>query len=110
MRTSSNSAGGFGAQLPKGTETQPHTASQGWGTQGHKHRVPILLFSFPQEESKNFVSSSRRKQYGSSEYLSQADTAGRRAVPTLELQDPTSSPSAPPGLQAEDQVCGSEEK
>ncbi|XP_048824915.1 leucine zipper protein 1 [Lagopus muta] len=55
------------------------------------------------EESKNFVSSSRRKQYGSSEYLSQADTAGRRAVPTLELQDPTSSPSAPPGLQAEDQ-------
>lgn len=56
------------------------------------------------DESKDFVSSSRRKQYGSSEYLSQADTAGRRAVPPPEqLQDPTSNPNTPPGLQAEDQ-------
>ncbi|XP_015738897.1 leucine zipper protein 1 isoform X2 [Coturnix japonica] len=55
------------------------------------------------DESKEFVSSSRRKQYGSSEFLSQADTVGRRAVPPSELQDPTSSPNTPPGLQAEDQ-------
>ncbi|XP_021231093.1 leucine zipper protein 1 [Numida meleagris] len=55
------------------------------------------------DESKDFVSSSRRKQYGSSEYLSQADTAARRAVPTLELQDPVPGPPTPPGLQAEEQ-------
>ncbi|XP_065600423.1 leucine zipper protein 1 [Cyrtonyx montezumae] len=55
------------------------------------------------DESKDFVSSSRRKQYGSSEYLLQADTVGRRAVPPLELQDPPPGPSTPPGPQAEEQ-------
>ncbi|XP_041878470.1 leucine zipper protein 1 isoform X1 [Corvus kubaryi] len=55
------------------------------------------------DESKDFVSSSRRKQYGSSEYLLQADTSGRRIATKVELQDPESNFPAPPGLQGEEQ-------
>ncbi|XP_005529938.1 PREDICTED: leucine zipper protein 1 [Pseudopodoces humilis] len=57
----------------------------------------------PPDESKDFVSSSRRKQYGSSEYLLQADTLGKRIATRVELQDPESSSPAPPGLQGEEQ-------
>ncbi|NXH44690.1 LUZP1 protein, partial [Dicaeum eximium] len=56
------------------------------------------------DESKDFVSSSRRKQYGSSEYLLQADTLGKRTATKVELQDPESSSPAPPGLPGEEQV------
>ncbi|KAM6995980.1 leucine zipper protein 1 [Passerculus sandwichensis] len=56
----------------------------------------------PPDESKDFVSSSRRKQYGSSEYLLQADTLGKRTA-KVELQEPESSSPAPPGLQGEEQ-------
>ncbi|NXD84941.1 LUZP1 protein, partial [Halcyon senegalensis] len=56
------------------------------------------------DESKDFVPSSRRKQYGSSEYLSQADAAGRRPATKVELQHPEPNPPAPLGLQAEEQV------
>ncbi|NXF23893.1 LUZP1 protein, partial [Rhodinocichla rosea] len=56
----------------------------------------------PPDESKDFVSSSRRKQYGSSEYLLQADTLGKRTA-KVELQDPESNLPAPPGLQGEEQ-------
>lgn len=62
------------------------------------------LFSFAQDESKDFVPSSRRKQYGSSEYLSQVDTQGKRLATKMELQDPESNPHAPLGLQVEEQV------
>ncbi|XP_062365200.1 leucine zipper protein 1 [Cinclus cinclus] len=55
------------------------------------------------DESKDFVSSSRRKQYGSSEYLLQADTLGKRTATKVELQDPESSSPAPAGLQGEEQ-------
>ncbi|NXL88935.1 LUZP1 protein, partial [Alectura lathami] len=55
------------------------------------------------DESKNFVPSSRRKQYGSSEYLSQADTPGKWLATRLELQDTVSSPHMPLSLQAEEQ-------
>ncbi|NXM37701.1 LUZP1 protein, partial [Gymnorhina tibicen] len=55
------------------------------------------------DESKDFVSSSRRKQYGSSEYLLQADTLGKRIATKVELQDPESNSPAPPGLQGEEQ-------
>lgn len=63
-----------------------------------------FFFSFAQDDSKDFVSSSRRKQYGSSEFLLQADTPGKRTASKVELQDPESSSSAPPGLQGEEQV------
>ncbi|NXX76684.1 LUZP1 protein, partial [Urocolius indicus] len=56
------------------------------------------------DESKDFVPSSRRKQCGSSEYLSQADTPGKRP-PKMELQDPESNPHTPLGLHGEEQVC-----
>ncbi|NXC11183.1 LUZP1 protein, partial [Orthonyx spaldingii] len=55
------------------------------------------------DESKDFVSSSRRKQYSSSEYLLQADTPGRRIATKVELQDPESNCPAPPALQGEEQ-------
>ncbi|XP_054504418.2 leucine zipper protein 1 [Agelaius phoeniceus] len=54
----------------------------------------------PPDESKDFVSSSRRKQYGSSEYLLQAD---KRTATKVELQDPESNSPAPAGLQGEEQ-------
>ncbi|XP_014804665.1 PREDICTED: leucine zipper protein 1 isoform X1 [Calidris pugnax] len=57
------------------------------------------------DESKDFVPSSRRKQYGSSEYLSQVDTPGKRPAAKMELQDPETNLHAPLGLQAEEQVC-----
>ncbi|NWV23158.1 LUZP1 protein, partial [Origma solitaria] len=57
----------------------------------------------PPDESKDFVSSSRRKKYGSSEYLLQADTSGKRTATKVELQDPESNSPAPPGLQGEEQ-------
>ncbi|NXS15982.1 LUZP1 protein, partial [Mystacornis crossleyi] len=57
------------------------------------------------DESKDFASSSRRKQYGSSEYLLQPDTPGKRTATKVELQDPESNCPAPPGLQGEEQVC-----
>ncbi|NXG73517.1 LUZP1 protein, partial [Baryphthengus martii] len=57
------------------------------------------------DENKDFVPSSRRKQYGSSEYLSQVDTAGKRPATKMELQDPESNPHASLDLQAEEQVC-----
>ncbi|NXD27058.1 LUZP1 protein, partial [Spelaeornis formosus] len=56
------------------------------------------------DESKDCVSSSRRKLYGSSEYLLQADTPGRRTATKVELQDPESNSPAPPGLQGEEEV------
>ncbi|NWV51706.1 LUZP1 protein, partial [Daphoenositta chrysoptera] len=57
----------------------------------------------PPDESKDFVSSSRRKQYGSSEYLLQADSPGKRTATKVELQDLESNSPAPPGLQGEEQ-------
>ncbi|NXU54742.1 LUZP1 protein, partial [Turnix velox] len=57
----------------------------------------------PPDESKDLVPSSRRKQYGSSEYLSQADTPGKRLASGMEEKDPNSSPQAPLGLQVEEQ-------
>ncbi|NXJ70341.1 LUZP1 protein, partial [Rostratula benghalensis] len=59
----------------------------------------------PPDESKDFVPSSRRKQYGSSEYLSQIDTPGKKKATKMELQDPETNLHAPLGLQAEEQVC-----
>ncbi|NXI62827.1 LUZP1 protein, partial [Anseranas semipalmata] len=55
------------------------------------------------DESKDFVPSSRRKQYGSSEYLSQVDTPGKRPATKLELQDTESNPHTSLSLQAEEQ-------
>ncbi|XP_064028474.1 leucine zipper protein 1 [Pogoniulus pusillus] len=57
----------------------------------------------PLGESKDIVSSSRRKQSSSSEYLSQTDTAGKRSASKVELQDPESRPQAPLDLQVEEQ-------
>ncbi|NXI92918.1 LUZP1 protein, partial [Psophia crepitans] len=56
------------------------------------------------DENKDFVPSSRRKQYGSSEYLSQVDTPGKRPAAKMELQDPESNPHTPLSLQVEEQV------
>ncbi|XP_010086268.1 PREDICTED: leucine zipper protein 1 [Pterocles gutturalis] len=67
------------------------TAASAW----HRTTLP--------DESKDFVPSSRRKQYGSSEYLSQVDTPGKRLAIKAELQDPESSPHTPLGFQAEEQ-------
>ncbi|NXM02727.1 LUZP1 protein, partial [Tyrannus savana] len=69
------------------------TAAAAW----HRTALP--------DESKDFVSSSRRKQYSSSEYLLQADIPGKRPATKVELQDPESNSPAQPGLQAEEQVC-----
>ncbi|NXY73279.1 LUZP1 protein, partial [Glareola pratincola] len=69
------------------------TAASAW----HRTTLP--------DENKDFVPSSRRKQYGSSEYLSQVDTPGKRPATKMELQDPESNTQAPLGLQAEEQVC-----
>ncbi|XP_051494147.1 leucine zipper protein 1 [Apus apus] len=55
------------------------------------------------DESKDFVPSSRRKQYGSSEYLSHPDTPGKRPAAKVGMQDPESSPRASLGLQMEEQ-------
>nr|XP_014424064.1 leucine zipper protein 1 isoform X1 [Pelodiscus sinensis] len=56
------------------------------------------------EESKEFVPSSRRKQYGSSEHLFQAETPGKRPVLQMELQQgPEASPHAYLGSKTEDQ-------
>lgn len=55
------------------------------------------------DESKDFVSSSRRKQYGSSEFLLQVDTAGKRTPTKGELQEPEPNSPAPPGLPGEEQ-------
>ncbi|NXG16053.1 LUZP1 protein, partial [Grallaria varia] len=67
------------------------TAAAAW----HRTTLP--------DESKDFVSSSRRKQYGSSEYLLQADIPGKRPATKVELQDPESNSPVQPGLQAEEQ-------
>ncbi|XP_027549821.1 leucine zipper protein 1 [Neopelma chrysocephalum] len=67
------------------------TAAAAW----HRTALP--------DESKDFVSSSRRKQYSSSEYLLQADIPGKRPATKVELQDPESNSPAQPGLQAEEQ-------
>ncbi|NXA53326.1 LUZP1 protein, partial [Nothocercus julius] len=56
------------------------------------------------EESKDFVPSSRRKQFGSSEYLSHVDTAGKRPASKMDLQDTESNPCAQLGGPAEEQV------
>ncbi|NXS49497.1 LUZP1 protein, partial [Balaeniceps rex] len=69
------------------------TAASAW----HRTMLP--------DESKDFVPSSRRKQYGSSEYLSQVDSPGKRPATKMELQDPESNPHAPLVLQVEEQVC-----
>ncbi|NXY85695.1 LUZP1 protein, partial [Alcedo cyanopectus] len=69
------------------------TAASAW----HRTTLP--------DESKDLVPSSRRKQYGSSEYLSQVDTPGKRPATKKELQDPESNPHAPLDLQGEEQVC-----
>ncbi|NXK42113.1 LUZP1 protein, partial [Piprites chloris] len=71
-------------------ESDP-TAAAAW------HRTALA------DESKGFVSSSRRKQYSSSEYLLQADIPGKRPATKVELQDPESNSPAQPGLQAEEQ-------
>ncbi|XP_074970572.1 leucine zipper protein 1 [Phalacrocorax aristotelis] len=55
------------------------------------------------DEGKDFAPSSRRKQYGSSEYLSHVDAPGKRPATKTELQDPGSNPHAPLGLQMEEQ-------
>ncbi|NWU39984.1 LUZP1 protein, partial [Hylia prasina] len=55
------------------------------------------------DDSKDFVPSSRRKHYGSSEHLLQADTLGKRTATKVELQDAESNSPAPPGLQEEEQ-------
>ncbi|NXK56064.1 LUZP1 protein, partial [Chauna torquata] len=55
------------------------------------------------DEGKGFVPSSRRKQYGSSEYLSQSDTPGKRPAMKLELQDTESNPHTPVRRQMEEQ-------
>ncbi|NXP51171.1 LUZP1 protein, partial [Heliornis fulica] len=55
------------------------------------------------DESKDFVPSSRRRQYGSSEHLLQADTLGKRPTTKMELQDLEPNPPTPLGLQAEEQ-------
>ncbi|XP_030320373.1 leucine zipper protein 1 [Calypte anna] len=55
------------------------------------------------DESKDYVPSSRRKQYGSSEHLSQGDSPGKRAAAKVELQESESNPRAPLGLQVEEQ-------
>ncbi|NWR34496.1 LUZP1 protein, partial [Tachuris rubrigastra] len=67
------------------------TAAAAW----HRTALP--------DESKDSVSSSRRKQYSSSEYLLQADIPGKRPATKVELQDPESNSPAQPGLQAEEQ-------
>ncbi|NWS22474.1 LUZP1 protein, partial [Pachyramphus minor] len=67
------------------------TAAAAW----HRTALP--------DESKDFVSSSRRKQYSPSEYLLQADIPGKRPATKVELQDPESNSPAQPGLQAEEQ-------
>ncbi|NXF54951.1 LUZP1 protein, partial [Oceanites oceanicus] len=68
------------------------TAASAW----HRTTLP--------DESKDFVPGSRRKQYGSSEYISQVDTPGKRPATKMELQDPESNPHAPLSLQGEEQV------
>lgn len=55
------------------------------------------------DENKDFVPSSRRKQFGSSEYLSQVDTPGKRPATKMELQDAESNPYPPLSLQSEEQ-------
>ncbi|NXG11452.1 LUZP1 protein, partial [Sakesphorus luctuosus] len=55
------------------------------------------------DESKDFVSSLRRKQYGSSEYLLQDDIPGKRPATKVEPQDPESNSLTQPGLQADEQ-------
>uniref|UniRef100_A0A8C8RU86 Leucine zipper protein 1 n=1 Tax=Pelusios castaneus TaxID=367368 RepID=A0A8C8RU86_9SAUR len=56
------------------------------------------------EASKDFVPSSRRKQYGSSEQLPQADTSGRRPTSQVEPQPaPGTCPHAQLGSKTEDQ-------
>ncbi|KAK2546474.1 Luzp1 [Columba livia] len=67
------------------------TAGSAW----HRNALP--------DEGKDAVPSSRRKQSGSSEHLSQVDTPGRRAAAKTELPDPESNPHAPLGLQADEQ-------
>ncbi|KAM6108631.1 LOW QUALITY PROTEIN: leucine zipper protein 1 [Pterocles gutturalis] len=71
------------------------TAASAW----HRTTLP--------DESKDFVPSSRRKQYGSSEYLSQVDTPGKRRPSKQSWQDPESSPHTPLGFQAEGRCCAS---
>lgn len=110
-----NWPGGLSPSLLMGLKPAPYTANLGLGPQfmtPQCYSRPFIdpgsqpfLFSFAQDESKDFVSSSRRKQYGSSEYLLQADTSGRRIATKVELQDPESNSPAPPGLQGEEQVC-----
>ncbi|XP_039367499.1 leucine zipper protein 1 isoform X1 [Mauremys reevesii] len=59
------------------------------------------------EESKDFVPTSRRKQYGSSEQLSQAETSEKRPTSQVELQQrPGTSPHAQLGCKTEDQEGG----
>ncbi|KAF1455275.1 LUZP1 protein, partial [Pygoscelis papua] len=89
-RTKSNL--GVSELLTRRSYASDPTAASAW----HQTMLP--------DESKDFVPSSRRKQYGSSEYLSQVDTPGKRLATKMELQDPESNPHAPLGLQVEEQV------
>lgn len=96
--------------LPKVLKPEPHAANLGPGTWSYSRpccspQFQVLLFFFPQDENKDFVPSSRRKQFGSSEYLSQVDTPGKRPATKLELQDADSNPYPPLSLQSEEQVC-----
>ncbi|NXF11088.1 LUZP1 protein, partial [Smithornis capensis] len=69
------------------------TAAAAW----HRTTLP--------DESKDFMSSSRRKQHGSSEYLLQTDTLGKKPDTNVELQDRESNSPVQSGLQKEEQVC-----
>ncbi|NWU82968.1 LUZP1 protein, partial [Onychorhynchus coronatus] len=77
--------------LTRRSHASDPTAAAAW----HRTALP--------DESKDFVSSSRRKQYSSSEYLLQADIPGKRSATKVELQDPESNSLTQPGLQAEEQ-------
>ncbi|NWQ81957.1 LUZP1 protein, partial [Columbina picui] len=73
-------------------------ASDPVGSAWHRNALP--------DEGKDAVPSSRRKQSGSAEHLSQVDTPGRRAAAKAELLDPESKAHSPLGLQADEQVRG----
>ncbi|XP_056364860.1 leucine zipper protein 1 [Oenanthe melanoleuca] len=66
---------------------------------GSDPTAPARQRSTLPDESKDFVSSSRRKQYGSSEYLLQADTVGKRTA----TKEPEPNCPAAAGLQGEEQ-------
>ncbi|NXC38618.1 LUZP1 protein, partial [Penelope pileata] len=77
--------------LTRRSYTSDPTAASTW----HRATLP--------DANKDFVLSSRRKQYSSSEYLSQTDTPGKRPGTKLDLRDTGSSPHTLLSLQTEEQ-------